>query len=545
MAAELPGEYGQRADGRGDGQGVDGYGDGARDAQGEPRRRAALVATLFLAVFLAMLDLSVVNVALPAIGGELGTGIAGLQWVIDSYTLAFAGLLLVGGLIGDRLGQRAAFLWSMTAFVVGAALCTVAPSLPVLLAGRAVQGMAAAVLVPGSLSLIVHSFPDPVARAKVIGAWSGLNGVAVAAGPVLGGWLTSALGWPAVFAVNLPLGLLALVLAARALPRPRPSLRGQPMDVSGPVLGLLWSTALAFALIEGGSLGWASPAVAVAFGIAVAGFVAFLAVERRGEHRMLPVGLFRSSTFSGAIAVAFVVGFALSSVFFFLSLYFQRVKGYSEAATGLAFVPAALAMVIGSPLAGRAVGRAGPRPPMLAGLALAAVGLGLLATLETDTPYGMIWWILVLFGLGVSASIPATNSAALAQVAPERSGAGSATVESAQQFGLVFGIAVLGAVQASGAASELAAQAEALPAPVRARAVEALAHQQIPEGTGAAVARLRDMSALAHSNGLSAAFAAAACAALAGALVAFFAVRAGSRAGPRTGVGAGAGADGT
>lgn len=493
---------------------------------GERGNQAATVVTLFIAVFLAMLDLSVVNVALPAIGSDLGTGLSGLQWVIDSYTLAFAGLLLIGGLLGDRFGQRKSFMGSMVLFVAGAALCTFAPSLPVLLIGRAVQGLAAAVLVPGSLSLIVHAFPDAGARAKVIGAWSSLNGVAVAAGPVLGGWLVGTVGWPAVFAVNLPLGVIALVLGARALPRPLPSLAGQRLDVPGLVLGLVWSTALAFALIEGGSLGWTSPAVLGAGALAVVAFAAFITVEQRGEHRMLPVRLFRSGTFSGAIVVAFVVGFALSSLFFFLSLWFQQVQGYSEVATGFAFVPAALAMVVGSPLAGRLIGKAGPRWPMLGGLTLSAAGLFLLTTLDADSSYAWTWWMLALFGLGVSASIPATNSAALSQVSTERSGAGSATVESAQQFGLVFGIAVLGTVQASGVTRKLQEEAAALPERVRERVVDALAHQKLPDGTGVATSTLERISSLAFSHGLHLAFLAAAATAVFGAVVGVCTVRA-------------------
>lgn len=428
-------------------------------------RRVGAVSTLFIAVFLAMLDLSVVNVALPSIGRDLDTDLAGLQWVVDSYTLAFAGLLLIGGLVGDRFGHRAGYLGSMLLFVLGAAICALAGSLPVLLAGRAIQGLAAAVLVPGSLALIVHTFPDPRTRAKVIGAWSGLNGVAIAAGPVLGGWLTGTFGWPAVFVVNLPLGLLALAVATRTLPYVPPGLRNRPLDLAGLVWGLVWTTALAFALIEGAGLGWTSPPILAAFAVAVAGLIAFLTVERHGEHRLVPMALFRVPSFAGAIAVAFVIGFSLSSLFFFLSLYFQRVQGFSEVLTGLAFVPAALAMVIGSPMAGRVIGSVGQRWPMIVGLALGATGLGSLSTLEPDSPYSSIWWMLVIVGLGVSASIPAANSAALARTPPERAGAGSATVEAAQQFGLVFGIAVLGTLSSTGFVAGLADRFDALASP--------------------------------------------------------------------------------
>ncbi|MGW4424550.1 DHA2 family efflux MFS transporter permease subunit, partial [Streptosporangium sp. NPDC004631] len=400
------------------------------------------VTAMFAAMFAMMLNVSIINVALTAIGADLRVGLSGLQWVVNAFTLVFAMLLLPGGVVGDRFGLRSAFLFSLVLFTAGSLVCTLAPNLMVLLAGRILQGAAGGILLPASLALIAALFPDPARRARFIAVWSSLNGLAVAAGPVLGGWLTDVFGWPAIFAVSVPVGLAALAVAAATLRLPAIPAQGGRIDVAGLILSLVWVGALTYALTEGPARGWGSPLVVALLAGAAVALAAFVWVER-GETRMLPLSLFRNSTFSGANVGAFAVGFAPFASFVFFSLYLQRVLGFSALGTGVALLPAAGVMALTSPLAGALVARRGVRLPLSGGLAVA--GLGLLGAGLVDG-YPPLAVMLVVFGFGLGLTLTPVNAAALASVPRQRAGVASAAVNTTRQVGMVLGVAVLGAV---------------------------------------------------------------------------------------------------
>lgn len=413
------------------------------------RSRTLTVLALFVAMFAVMLNISIVNVALPAIGTDFDVGLSGLQWVVNAFAVLFAMLLLPGGMIGDRLGLRAAFLSSLGVFIAGSVTCTVAPTFGVLIAGRMMQGAAGALLLPTNLALVAHLYPDPARRARFIGLWSALNGIAISIGPVLGGWLTEAFDWRAVFAVSVPVAVAALGISVTTLRVPAAAGQGR-VDVAGLVLSLIWVGALTYGLTEGPNLGWTSPLTVGLFVVAAVAFAAFVRVEQNGPGRMLPMSQFRDGTFSGANIASFVIGFSLFSAFVFLSLYMQQVLHYSALRTGFALLSAAGVMALSAPVAGMLVARRGPRLPVTVGLVASGLGLLAMATLSADGGYAPLSGMLAVFGFGVGLSITPTNAAVLAAAPADRTATASATVNMARQLGLALGVAVLGVLLSVG-----------------------------------------------------------------------------------------------
>src|ERR687888_1058170 len=319
----------------------------------QQNRRAKLLtlALSCLGLFMVLLDMTIVNNALPAIQRSLGTSVSGLQWVIDAYTLVFASLLLTTGALSDRQGRKRWFMIGLVVFSTGSALCGVAPNLGVLVAARALQAVGGAALSPASLSLLTSAFPDPRERAQAIGLWSGVSGLSLAAGPLLGGALVDGPGWRWVFYVNLPVGVVAFLAALRFVresvnPRPR------RLDPAGQLLGIGTLATLVYALIEGGSHGWTSPLILSMVALAALGLAAFLLAEARQREPMIDLRLFRSASFSGTNQVAFLTFFSLLGFTFFNTLYFQEIRGYSAFHAGLLGLPATLAIVVVAPLAG-------------------------------------------------------------------------------------------------------------------------------------------------------------------------------------------------
>ncbi|MEX5636137.1 MFS transporter [Parafrankia sp. FMc2] len=461
---------------------------------------------VFVAAFLAMLDLSISAVALPAIREDLNASLSGLQWMFDAYTLCFASLLLVGGLISDRLGHRTGLIASLGLFVVGSALCALAPSAGTLIAGRAVQGAAAAMLVPGSMAMIAQISRDDAHRARLIGIWSGLSGAAIALGPVVGGGLVEVLGWRSIFWINLPIGVAVIVLLATVVPAAARNPQGR-IDVPGLLLGALWSAALAYAVIEGNVQGWTSPVIVGAFVVAVAALVAFLIVEFRLAHPMMPVRLFGQRAFAAANLISFAMGFALSSSFYFLSLLLQEVLGYGPLGAGLGFLPAAIALTVMAPLSGRLFARLGAGPLVAGGLLLGALGLFGLTIGGVDTPYLQYSWAVALIGVGWGAALPPTNAVALGAVPPQQAGAAAGTVETAMQFGTVVGIAVLGTVQATGLTSDLRDRLAGVGVaePLRGQAADQIAAGQSQDLSGF-TGDLERLTAQAFTHGLELVF---------------------------------------
>lgn len=413
------------------------------------RPAVALVASS-LAFSLALLDAAVVNVGLSDIRDDLGAGVTELQWVVNAYTLALAALLLSAGALADRFGGRRMALLGASLFVVASTVATAAPSVLALVGAQIVLGMGAAALVPASLAILTRAYPEPGRRAHAVGVWAATSAAAFAAGPVLAGLLIEALGWRALFAVNLPLAAIVLVLVARGV-APSPGERARSIDVAGQATAILTLAALTFGLIESGESGWTSPIVLGAFTVALAAGTAFVAAENRAPAPMLPLTLFRERAFTASTLAGTFISFAMYAELFLVSLYLQDVRGMTALETGLAFLPQPILFALAGLPAGRMVARFGPRLPLMAGGAVASAGMLLLVAAGPHTPYLLIVAGLALFGAGVGAAIPAITTAVVASVPPAQVGVASAALNAARQTGGVLGVAVLGGLVAEGA----------------------------------------------------------------------------------------------
>ncbi len=406
---------------------------------------AGLVLSVFLGTFMSLLDVSVVNVALPAMQDSLGAGFSTVQWVVDSYTLCLSALILSGGSLGDRFGRKRLFLTGLTIFTVGSLLCAVAPTTTLLILGRLVQGVGAAAVAPGALSLLVQGFPERGQQAKMIGLWGACVALAVVVGPLVGGVLTDLFGWPAIFLINLPLGVIAIVAGRRGIVESAdPEHAGA--DPAGQVLGIVWLAALTYAVLEAGHRGWDSPLILALLGVAAVGLVLFVAVERRQPKPMLPAGLFAQPRFAVVTFASFVLGFGAYGTFYLLSLFLQQVQGSSAASTGVQFLPYSLGIAAGSVVGGRLGARLDGDRIMLTGYTMIGLGLLSLLTVGPTTGYGLIAVLFALLGIGMGLAITSTNSAGVTAVGRERSGTAAATVNAARQTGTALGIAALGAI---------------------------------------------------------------------------------------------------
>jgi len=400
--------------------------------------------------FMIILDTTIVNVALPALRTDLNATVAGLQWVVDGYLLMLAALLLSGGALADRWGARRIFQLGLGLFVIASVVCGLAPNTVVLVTARLIQGVGAALAVPASLALVRITYPEPAVRARAIGVWSGIAGAAAAAGPILGGVLVTADSWRLVFFVNVPIGLAAMALTARYVPVP--PARPHPLDPAGQATAVLALAALTVALIEGGHRGF-SPLVISAVVIFIIAVAAFLATERAVRVPMLPLDLFRISTFSGGNAVGLLINLGFYGELFVLNLYFQQVLHYSPLLAGLALLPQMGTASLAALLSGWFTSRAGsPRTTMLIGLVLGGGGLLGLITVGTHTHYALLIVPLLAAGFGMSFTMPAATIAVVDAAPGDRAGLASGVINSARQLGSVIGVALFGAlVTASGA----------------------------------------------------------------------------------------------
>src|SRR4051812_35892618 len=348
---------------------------------GTPAGRWTLVATV-LGSGMAGLDATVVGLALPAMGRDFDVDVAGLQWVVNAYTLTLAGLLLLGGTLGDRYGRRRVFIIGTIWFAVASLLCAIAPNTGMLILARALQGVGGALLTPGSLAILQASFVEKD-RSRAIGAWSGLGGVATAVGPFVGGWLIGVASWRLVFLINLPLAVAVGLLAARHVPESRaPAVAGR-LDVMGAVLVTGGLPGLPYGLIEGSDLGWTSPVVLTALVAGVALLVGFVVFEGRTANPMLPLEVFSSRQFSATNAVTFVVYGALGGLLFLLPVVLQVVSGYSPALAGTSLLPVTAIMLVLSSRSGALAARIGPRLQLSVGPVVVAAGLALLGRIDS------------------------------------------------------------------------------------------------------------------------------------------------------------------
>ena len=437
-----------------------GAGTRGTSTRGTPTRGhpAAALISVCLGFFVIQLDVTIVNVALPDIGREIGGSLAGLQWVVDAYTLALASIMLTAGSAADRTGARRVFTIGLAAFAIGSAACAAAPQLSVLIAARAAQGLGASALLPCSLALLVHQFPDPASRARAIGVWGAMGSLGVALGPVAGGALVAAAGWRSIFLVNVPICALTIVMLRRYVTE-SPRNPDRRTDVPGLFLGVAALAGLTAAFITAGPQGWTNPlpGALLAAGL-IAGWL-FLRAERARPDPILPLALFRSRDLSGATAVGLIFNLVLYGSLLCLSLFLQSSRHESVLATGLLLLPMSVTVGLGSLASGRLTARFGPRPPMVAGLTLAAAGAALLALAPGSgvAPGSGLALILagsVLLGL-VSLAMPAMTAAVVGAAGPQHAGAASGVLNAARQAGGALGVALLGSLLGRGPALSL------------------------------------------------------------------------------------------
>lgn len=411
-----------------------------------------------LGQFLIQLDLSAVNVALPAVGANLHAGTSTLQWVLDGYNLAVASLLLLGGRLGDRAGHKRTYLTGLALFALGSVLCAAAPGAGWLVGCRVLQGVGAAIELPATLAILTHTFPHPVERGQAVGIWAGAAGFSLVVGPVLGGGVVATFGWRAVFLLNVPVVAASGTLVALAVTGERGGGEGG-IDCPGQLAGAAGLALLAAAAIEGGRLGFTGVLALGLFAGGAACLAAFVAIEHRRTAPMLPLGYFRLPAYSAANADGVVMGFVTIGLLFLLSLLFEQVQRASAVDAGLRLLPLTAAFVVTGPTVGRLIRRIGHGVPMATGCGLLALGCLLLARLGAAAGYGSLWWPLAMLGVGYGLLSTPMAAVVLDAVPPERAGMASSTNLTARLVGGVLGVAVLGALLPSGPRSPAAPRA--------------------------------------------------------------------------------------
>jgi DHA2 family methylenomycin A resistance protein-like MFS transporter len=418
-----------------------------------------------LGYFMVILDVTVVTVANPTIGHDLHTSITTLQWVVDGYTMVFAGLLLLAGGLGDRFGARRAFLAGLVVFTAASVACAAAPGPAALVVARLAQGAGAALLVPSSLSLLHTSYSDGAVRARAVGVWGMVGGVAAGAGPVLGGLLVAGLGWRSIFLLNLPVGVAAYLLTRRTVARDDltrhtaarddAGRRGGPrsaggLDLPAQVVAVVMLAAVVGGLIQAGDLGWASPVVVGALLVAAVALGGFLVLEGRSRAPMLPLRLFREAPFSASVAIGVLLNFGFYGLLFVAPLYFEQQRHTGVLLTGLSILPMSAVVAVSSALAGRVTARTGPRLPMVIGLLVGAAGLAGWLLAGPNTPYWVLVVPMVFAGFGIAFAMPSSTTAIMRTATAGRAGITSAAFNAARQLGSALGVAVFGTLAASG-----------------------------------------------------------------------------------------------
>ncbi|AGP57983.1 MFS transporter [Streptomyces rapamycinicus NRRL 5491] len=408
-----------------------------------------------MSLLLVSLDNTVLNVALPSIRSDLHASVSGMQWTIDAYTLVLAALLMLSGSTADRVGRKRTFQTGLVIFTLGSGLCSLAPNLEALVIFRMVQAIGGSMLNPVAMSIITNVFTEPRERARAIGAWGGVVGISMAAGPIVGGLLVESVGWRSIFWINLPVGLAALLLTARYVPESRAP-KPRRADPIGQLLVIAVLGTLTYAIIEAPDRGWDSPLIATCAGIAALGLLTLIHYERRRAEPLIDVRFFHSAPFSGATVVAVCAFAALGGYLFMNTLYLQDVRGLNALHAGLWMLPMAFMCFVCAPLSGRLVGARGPRPSMLvAGVAITASGV-LFAVFDAQASDVGLLIGYVLFGLGFGmVNAPITNTA-VSGMPRTQAGVAAAVASTSRQVGQSLGVAVIGAVLAAGAASAAA-----------------------------------------------------------------------------------------
>jgi EmrB/QacA subfamily drug resistance transporter len=411
----------------------------------EANRKWWTLGAMCFALFMIMLDNTVVNVALPSIQKDLGASISGLEWTINGYTLSFAVLLATGGRLGDIFGRRRMFLAGVTIFAAASATAGLAPDETSLVISRVVQGVGAALMMPGTLSIITDAFP-PEERGKAMGTWAGVSALALAIGPVLGGFLTESVTWRAIFYINIPVAIGAVLATLFAVRESRDTSVGRDVDYPGVAIITAGLTALVLALVEGNSWGWGSTEIIGLLAVAVIALLTFVAVENRVKAPIVQFDLLSDRNFLGAVVVALVVSFAMLGVFFFLALYMQDILGYSPLEAGVRFLPSTLMIVAIAPIAGRLADRYGPRWLIGGGLTLVAASLFTFSGIAVDSSYLDLLPGFMLLGIGIAMTMSPMTSAAMNAVPVQKAGVASGVLSMFRMVGGSLGVAVTGAI---------------------------------------------------------------------------------------------------
>jgi len=425
-------------------------------------RRWWILGVLCLSLLVIGLDNTILNVALPTLVRDLGASTSQLQWIVDAYTLVFAGLLLTAGSLSDRYGRRTALASGLVIFGVGSVASAFAGSASTLIFTRALMGVGGAFIMPSTLSILTNVFPAEE-RGRAIGIWAGVSGLGIGIGPVVGGWLLTHFWWGSVFLVNVPVVIFALIAGRLIVPNSKdPSApRLDPVGASLSIVGLV---SLVFGIIEAPSHGWTDPLILTAFGIALITLTAFIAWERRSDHPMLNLEFFKNPRFTAANISVTLVFFALFGSLFFLTQYLQFVLGYSTLQAGYRVAPIALVLIVVSPLTGRLVNRLGNKVLVTAGMSVVAAGLWYLSTLTIASGYGHVLISIMILGTGMSLAMTPATESIMGSLPLAKAGVGSAMNDTTRQIGGALGVAILGSVFASAYTAALGPWLAGLPA---------------------------------------------------------------------------------
>ena len=414
----------------------------------DENRKWWTLGALSFALFMIMLDNTVVNVALPSIQRDLGIGLSELEWTVNAYALTFAVLMLTGGKLADFFGRRRIFLIGLVTFTISSLACGLAATGGTLIGARTLQGIGAALMLPATLSIISATFPAHQ-RGMAIGIWAGVSAMALAIGPLIGGLITEHINWSWIFFLNVPIGVVGLIVGRLVIKESRDTSAEQRLDFPGLLASAIGLFALTFALIEANSYGWTDPMIIGLFVLSAVSLAAFVLLELHQRSPMLDLSLFRSSTFAGANVVALLVTLAMFGVFFFMSIYMQNILGYSATKTGAAFLPMTILIILIAPISGKASDRIGSRALMTAGMLCLSASLIVFSRLGLDSTFWDILPGLVVGGFGMALVMTPMTAAALGSVPVEKSGVGSGVLNTFRQLGGALGIAVMGAIVAS------------------------------------------------------------------------------------------------
>jgi EmrB/QacA subfamily drug resistance transporter len=411
----------------------------------EENKKWWTLAAVAFGLFMIMLDNTIVNVALPSIQRSLHMSISSLEWIVTAYALTFAALLITGGKLGDLYGRRKMFILGLAVFTLSSLACGLSPNAGFLIGARAVQGVGAALMNPATLSIITATFP-PKQRGQAIGIWAGVSALALAIGPLIGGLIVDNINWHWIFYVNVPVGVVGILVSRLVIAESRDTSHEQSIDLPGLLTSGLALLSLSYALIEGNRHGWGSPEIIGLFAGSAVLLGVFIRLELRQRLPMLDLGLFRIGSFAGANLVAMLVSLGMFGVFFFISLYVQNVLGYSPTKAGAIFLPMTVLIIVVAPIAGKLSDRVGSRWLMGAGMSILGVSLLLYQRIGVHSSFVSLLPQLLLGGVGMALTMSPMTSAAMASVPVDKAGVGSGVLNSFRQMGGSLGIALMGAI---------------------------------------------------------------------------------------------------